>query len=140
MCLRCLSVVILLALGGCERELRPFGNPEKVRAEQNAHAVAQGKLLFRWLNCAGCHAQGGGGMGVALMDREWRYGADPDSVFTTIMDGRPNGMPAFRGRVTEDQARQLAAYVRSMSGLVAKDVAPGRSDSLSASEPENMRR
>lgn len=125
---------------GCERELRQFDTPEKVRNERNAHAVAEGKLLFRWFNCAGCHAQGGGGMGVALMDKEWRYGSEPDSIFATIMDGRPNGMPAFRGRITEDQVWQLVGYVRSMSGLVAKDVAPGRSDSLSASEPENMRR
>jgi hypothetical protein len=32
---------------------------------------------------------------------------------------------------------QLAAYVRSMSGLLAKDVAPGRTDRLSAKKPES---
>ena len=36
--------------------------------EENAFAVNQGKRLFRWYNCNGCHGQGGGGMGPALMD------------------------------------------------------------------------
>jgi cytochrome c oxidase cbb3-type subunit 3 len=26
------------------------------------------------MNCSGCHANGGGGMGPALMDDEWIYG------------------------------------------------------------------
>jgi hypothetical protein len=32
---------------------------------------------------------------------------------------------------------QIAAYVRSMSGLVAKDVAPARPDHLRAKTPES---
>jgi cytochrome c oxidase cbb3-type subunit III len=78
-------------------------------------------------------------MGPPLMDDAWRYGSEPQSIFATIMEGRPNGMPSFRGRITDDQAWQLVAYVRSMSGHVAKDVAPGRNDGLSAVEPENAR-
>jgi cytochrome c oxidase cbb3-type subunit 3 len=146
---RIVAVLLIALAAGCEREQRQLQvppqesssrEPLRTRHEENAYSVSQGKLLFRWFNCAGCHAQGGGGMGVALMDKEWRYGKEPETIFATIMEGRPNGMPAFRGRVTEDQVWQLVAYVRSMSGLLAKDVAPGRSDSLSASEPENMRR
>ncbi len=138
-----------MLVAGCEREQRQFQlpaaeatsrAPERTRHEENAWSLSEGKQLFRWFNCAGCHAQGGGGMGVPLMDGEWRYGKEPEKIFATIMDGRPNGMPAFRGRISENQAWQLVAYVRSMSGLVAGDVAPGRSDGLSASEPENMRR
>ena len=30
--------------------------------EENAFAVSQGKRLFRWYNCNGCHSAGGGGM------------------------------------------------------------------------------
>jgi hypothetical protein len=46
-------------------------------------------------------------------------------------------MPSFRGKIPDHQAMQLAAYVRSMSGLLAKDVAPGRTDRLSAKKPES---
>ena len=81
-------------------------------------------------NCAGCHANGGGGMGPPLMDAAWIYGGEPDSVYATIVQGRPNGMPAFGKRAQPRQAWQLAAYVRSMSGLLAKDVAPGRDDHM----------
>ena len=141
-------LVIVLLLPACEREQRQYqlpaeeaksAQPERTRTVENAYAVSQGKQLYRWMNCVGCHAMGGGGMGPAHMDRDWRYGAEPQSIYESIMNGRPNGMPAFRGRITEDQAWQLVAYVRSMSALVSKDVAPGRSDGLSAAEPENMR-
>jgi cytochrome c oxidase cbb3-type subunit 3 len=48
-------------------------------------------------------------------------------------------MPAFAGRMPEDQAWQLAAYVRSMSGQLRTDVAPGRSDGFSGPLPESRR-
>jgi cytochrome c oxidase cbb3-type subunit III len=133
---------------GCEREQRQIQLPPAEASqfkplgtsnERNAYALSQGKTLFRWFNCAGCHSAGGGGMGPALMDDVWRYGNNPQDIFKTIMDGRPNGMPAFRGRISDDQAWQLVAYVRSMSGWARKDAAPGRSDSLYPGEPENVR-
>ena len=107
--------------------------------EENAWAVSQGKRLFRWYNCSGCHANGGGGMGPALMDDRWLYGHEADDIVASILRGRPNGMPSFAGRIPEDQAWQIAAYVRSMSGQLRTDVAPSRSDSLSPGPPEARR-
>jgi cytochrome c oxidase cbb3-type subunit 3 len=91
------------------------------------------------MNSSGCHANGGGGMGPALMDSEWRYGSDPQSLFETIMRGRPNGMPSFGGHIPEDQVWKIVAYVRSMGGGVRTDVAPSRSDRLYSGKPENFR-
>lgn len=107
--------------------------------EENAFAVAQGKRWYRWFNCNGCHANGGGGMGPALIDVTWRYGRQPGDIAETILQGRPNGMPSFAGRLNEEQLWQLTAYVRSMSGQLRADVAPSRSDALSAGEPESRR-
>jgi cytochrome c oxidase cbb3-type subunit 3 len=115
----------------------PAGNGEGY--QENAFAVAQGKRLYRWYNCNGCHAQGGGGMGPALIDDQWRYGSEPAQIFSTIAQGRPNGMPSFGGHLSEDQIWQLTAYVRSMSGQLRKDVEPGRADSLQGNEPEVAR-
>ena len=56
-------------------------------------------------------------MGPPLMDDEWIYGSEPENIFATIVEGRPNGMPSFRGRIPDYQVWQLVAYVRSMSGL-----------------------
>ena len=109
-------------------------------AGDNAFAVSQGKRLYRWYNCSGCHAPGGGGdWGPALSDDQWLYGARPQDIFLSITQGRPNGMPSFGGHIPEDQVWQLVAYVRSLSGQLRQDVAPSRSDALQASQPENTR-
>lgn len=96
----------------------------------NAYGVSQGKTLYNQFNCSGCHFQGGGGIGPPLMDAEWIYGSRPENVFESIAEGRPNGMPSFGGKIVNDQIWQLVSYVRSMSGLLRKDVAPGRSDEM----------
>jgi cytochrome c oxidase cbb3-type subunit 3 len=148
----------MLALAGCEREHRPVkappaasgvGDPSYAASgkvavsnkyEENAYAVSQGKTWYRAYNCNGCHAAGGGNIGPALMDAKWRYGADPGAIYTSIAQGRPNGMPAFGEHVPEDQIWQLVAYVRSMSGQLGSAVSPNRSDSLQAGKPENRRK
>jgi cytochrome c oxidase cbb3-type subunit III len=107
--------------------------------EENAYAVNQGKRLYQWYNCNGCHGNGGGGMGPPLMDAGWRYGSDPASIFATITQGRPNGMPSFGGHIPDDQVWQIVAYVRSMSGQLRKDVAPSRSDTMGSGPAENAR-
>jgi cytochrome c oxidase cbb3-type subunit 3 len=81
----------------------------------NAQAVATGKLLYNQFNCVGCHFNGGGGIGPALMDDVWIYGGRLDQIYDSIYQGRPNGMPAWRGKITDEQMWQIAAYVRSMS-------------------------
>lgn len=107
--------------------------------EENAFALSEGKRLFSQMNCVGCHAHGGGGMGPALMDNKWIYGYQPEQIFSTIVEGRPNGMPSFRGKLPDYQVWQLAAYVRSLSGLTPKDAAPGRNDGMQVKEPENSK-
>jgi cytochrome c oxidase cbb3-type subunit 3 len=70
------------------------------------------------------------------MDAKWIYGSDPENIFETIVQGRPNGMPAFGNKIVSDQVWQIVAYVRSMSGLLRKDVAPGRSDDMQVRSQE----
>lgn len=105
--------------------------------QENRWAVGQGQQLYEHFNCAGCHAPGGGGgMGPPLNDSEWIYGSDPENVYATIVEGRPNGMPSFRGKLTSSQLWQLVAYVRSMSGLTPKDTWSTRSDHMQESRPD----
>jgi cytochrome c oxidase cbb3-type subunit 3 len=113
--------------------------PVKNEYEENAYALSEGKRLFSQMNCTGCHAHGGGGMGPALMDSTWIYGSQPDQIFSTIVEGRPNGMPSFRGKLPDYQIWQLAAYVRSLSGQVPFDVAPSRDDDMQYKKPENSK-
>jgi cytochrome c oxidase cbb3-type subunit 3 len=115
--------LVLAALG------RPY--------ENNAYQLSQGKRLYAWFNCQGCHADGGGSTGPALMDGWWRYGPDRVSIFLSIRDGRPNGMPAFGNRMTTDQIWQLTGYLRTLGGYANKTAAPSRNDALQSHPAEN---
>lgn len=117
----------------------PFPDqPIKNEYEENAYAISEGKTLFDKYNCVGCHFHGGGGIGPPLMDDKWVYGAQPENIFATIVQGRPNGMPSFKNKIPDYQVWQLVAYVRSMSRQVPMDAAPSRDDHLSAKPPEQM--
>jgi cytochrome c oxidase cbb3-type subunit 3 len=105
--------------------------------EGNAYHLSEGKRLYAWFNCNGCHANGGGGSGPPLMDDRWIYGSSIENIVQTIREGRPNGMPSFRGKVPDDQIWQLAAYVRSMSGQAPKAAAPSRNDDMHPHPSEN---
>ena len=160
------AVAVLLMLMSCKREERLFdpgpnasqlangvhttiiqagGQPYQpsttTNYEQSAYAVAEGKRLFSAYNCAGCHGVGGGGaIGPPLSDAEWIYGSSPEQIYSTIVQGRGNGMPAFGGKLPDYQVRELAAYVRSLSGQLASSVAPSRSDHMPIAKAEQARK
>jgi len=90
-------------------------DPRAAQYYDNPDAVNTGKRLFVQYNCAGCHSSGGGGMGPSLMDDEWIYGGRLEQIHQTLVEGRPNGMPAWGQKVPDEQLWQLAAYVRSLS-------------------------
>jgi mono/diheme cytochrome c family protein len=45
--------------------------------------------------------------------RAWQAGVSTPQVISSILDGKGTLMPAFRGRVNEDQVNDLAAYIRA---------------------------
>jgi cytochrome c oxidase cbb3-type subunit 3 len=161
-----ISVLAAMALSGCQREERRFkeappsgdtaaqhlsmseiypGNTSRLQSnvkniyEENAYTVSEGKRLFGWYNCSGCHANGGGGIGPPLIDQNWIYGSEPQNIHQTIIEGRPNGMPSFRGKIPDYQVWQLVAYVRSLSGQLRPDVASGRPDNMYAKKSEESK-
>ena len=153
-----LATMATLATTGCKREERRFREvPPAADATTNvvmstlqpgpsivsvatehpydkdAYAIAQGQRLYVQMNCAGCHGlAGGGSIGPPLMDAQWIYGSDPANIFSTIIEGRPNGMPSWRGKLSNDQVWQLVAYVRDLSGQHRKDVRSSRTDDMAA--------
>jgi cytochrome c oxidase cbb3-type subunit 3 len=86
---------------------------------KDAQANAMGQRLF--LNyCAQCHgSDAGGAKGFPnLRDKDWLYGGDAATIETTILNGRNGVMPALGAAVGgEDGIKELANYVRSLSGL-----------------------
>jgi cytochrome c oxidase cbb3-type subunit III len=79
-------------------------------------AAARGMKYFANFNCIGCHADnGGGGMGPALSNRFFVYGEEPQNIYLTISQGRPNGMPAWGALLPSVVIWDLVAYVKSIS-------------------------
>jgi cytochrome c oxidase cbb3-type subunit 3 len=165
MMMRCLLAILaaasLLIGVGCRREKRNFreATPSNATAEgvqmsdiapghsavrmpnanpysDSAYSVSEGKRLYEMYNCVGCHAHGGGGIGPPLLDNRWIYGSEPQNIYDTVTEGRPNGMPSFRGKIPEFQMWEIVAYVRSMSGQLPKDVSPTREDHMAGKRPE----
>ena len=93
----------------------PPQDPIGARFEGNKLAIAAGEELFSQMNCTGCHFNGGGGMGPALMSGHWRYGGRIDQIYASIAQGRPNGMPSWQESLEPQQMWDLAAYVKSLS-------------------------
>ncbi|WP_241665616.1 c-type cytochrome [Teichococcus oryzae] len=119
------------------------GRPHDVIAAQgdafrnNAYQLSQGKRLFEWFNCQGCHADGGGASGPALMNGWWRYGPDPVSIFLSIRDGRPNGMPPYRDKLTTEQIWQLTGYLQTLGASTASLASTSRNDAMHSRPAEN---
>lgn len=115
------------------------GAPEKMISnsayQENRWAVAEGQRLYNGFNCVGCHANGGGGIGPPLADREWKYGSAPEQVYATIVEGRAEGMPSFGGKLGSAEVWRLVAYVRSMGKLTPEDTWPARADDISEASP-----
>lgn len=85
---------------------------------RDPEARAMGERLF--LNdCAQCHgSDAGGSKGFPnLRDTDWLYGGAPERIRESITNGRNGIMPAFGPILGDEGVRNVAAYVRSLSGL-----------------------
>lgn len=79
-------------------------------------AAVEGRRLFRWYNCEGCHGgRAGGGMGPSLRDADWLYGAGGQEIFNSIAHGRAHGMPAWGTKIPASQIWLLVSYIHSLN-------------------------
>ena len=87
--------------------------------EHDATLAAEGATVFAD-NCAACHMDAGEGdrtQGApALNDAIWLYGGSREKIKETVTYARFGVMPAWAGRLTEDEIRAVAAYVHSRGG------------------------
>jgi cytochrome c oxidase cbb3-type subunit 3 len=85
-------------------------------------ALQDGRRLFDWYNCSGCHGgHAGGGMGPSLRDPVWLYGNRDDQIFDSIAKGRGKGMPAWGSKIPQQQIWELVAYIKSMGTPIEPD-------------------
>jgi mono/diheme cytochrome c family protein len=109
--------------------------PEPAPAPSAARlSVASG--LFRQY-CLVCHGPRGTGAEIrasmpAIPDftsRDWQATANSTQLAVSILEGKGTLMPSFRGRIDEDQAQNLVAYVRAFGPEPVKaELSPDASD------------
>ena len=94
---------------------------------RNPEALAIGQKLFL-NNCAQCHASdGAGSRGFPnLTDMDWLWGGTPEAIKTSITEGRMGMMPAWGQALGEQKVKDVANYVRSLSGLTHDSIRAAR--------------
>lgn len=96
-------------------------------------AAERGFQDFARFNCIGCHANNGaGGMGPSLSNDKWIYGASPAQIYLTILQGRPNGMPAWGSMLPDKVIWELVTYIK---GITEKPTSFGKTISRAPLSP-----
>ncbi len=108
------ATVSAIAVGPIPGALQPTSYRTDPLAT-DAVALQDGRRLFDWYNCSGCHGgHAGGGMGPSLRDRVWIYGDRDDQIYDSIAQGRANGMPSWGSKIPEVQIWELVSYIKSL--------------------------
>lgn len=84
----------------------------------DASDLNAGKEIFE-LNCVACHkADGGGGIGPNLTDKNWILGGGIKNVFKTISEGGRDGkgMIAWKQSLKPSEMAQVASYLLQFEG------------------------
>lgn len=93
--------------------VRSLSDSSVVKTSQAAKLGA-GKTVFS-ANCVACHgenAKGNAELGAPdLTDKDWLYGGDAQSLWTTIWGGRQGHMPSWEARLHPLDRKILALYL-----------------------------
>lgn len=96
-------------------------NASQATADKTNHAegavaeyVARGKQLYA-ASCAACHGETAkGSVGPDLTPARYKYGKSRAEIAHSISEGRPDGMPAFKGQLSHEQIEGLVEYLLSL--------------------------
>ncbi|OYU38317.1 MAG: cytochrome-c oxidase, cbb3-type subunit III [Pseudorhodobacter sp. PARRP1] len=87
--------------------------------DHDAAQATEGAAVFAE-NCVACHGEDGKGnreFGAPnLTDAIWLYGGDVATLTETVTKARYGVMPAWTGKLSEDEIRAVATYVHSLGG------------------------
>ena len=90
------------------KKLNPFTGKED--------GIAVGKTLYIQVGCQGCHGGGGGGgMAASLIDENWKFGSDDETLFKLIKGQIPEQtMPVVYSSLPDEQVWQILAFIRTL--------------------------
>jgi quinol-cytochrome oxidoreductase complex cytochrome b subunit/mono/diheme cytochrome c family protein len=95
--------------------------PSPAPSDKTAARIRVATSLYRNY-CITCHGPGGKGTPMRtsmpripdFSDRAWQASHSDSQFVVSILNGKGSFMPAFQGRVNNDQARDLVAYLRAL--------------------------
>lgn len=102
-----------------------------VAADPEANGMGQRMFVTYCAQCHGTAAQGARGF-PNLTDDEWLWGGDPEAIKATITNGRMGVMTPFGPTLGADGVKDVANYVRSLSGLAHDSLRAQRGKDLFA--------
>lgn len=92
-------------------ETKAVGTHEEIKTTD---LIKEGKEQFG-KRCASCHgADAKGGIGPDLTAKKFKYGKSAPEVTTTVVEGRPGGMPSFKNELSKEKIEGLVQYVLSL--------------------------
>ena len=111
---RLAAIVAVAALAACRRD--PL--PEVQRGDRDS---AAGRRIFE-RKCANCHNVNGDGKTITaskfpyanLIDGKWRSDGSFEAIERQVRVGH-DPMPKFEGKLTDEEIRQVSAYVVALS-------------------------
>ena len=93
------------------------GKPKKLNPCMGIPEVLpEGRTIWMQTGCPGCHGMGGGGMCPSVMDDQWKFGGDDETLFKLIKGTYPGQtMPNVFGLLLKDeQVWKIIAWIRSI--------------------------
>jgi mono/diheme cytochrome c family protein len=105
------GVFLVVSLG-----LGRGGEPPAAGAKAAAAGPSAAVRSVYAKRCQRCHEADGTGSDADtpdFTDRRWQKGRTDLQLLVSILDGKGAGMPGFRGKITDEEARELVAFVRA---------------------------
>jgi cytochrome c oxidase cbb3-type subunit 3 len=87
-----------------------------ISADPEAREMGKRLFLTYCQQCHGSDARGAKGF-PNLTDNDWLWGGEPDRIVETITQGRQAAMPTWGAALGAESVKDVANYVRSLSGL-----------------------
>jgi mono/diheme cytochrome c family protein len=111
---------------------------KEIPGQSSGTAAAPAAALFSE-NCARCHGPDGRGMKSAgtpnFTDPAFQRSADPSAIEATIRNGKGK-MPAWSGKLTDQQISSLVTYIRTLAPGAGGGVSTSSSNTPEQTQPK----
>ena len=110
-----IPLTLILFVGGTFLFMRPGSSARQVNPNPpDSQSIQAGARLFSNY-CAACHGEmAKGSVGPDLTASHYKYGKARAEISKSINDGRPGGMPAFKGQLAHEQIESLIEFLLSL--------------------------